>query len=506
MNKIIKINNIEKLSKKLKSDKKKIVLCHGVFDLVHIGHLNYFRSSKENGDILIVSVTPEKYVTKGINRPYNKDIDRITFLSHIKMIDYVILNNKPTAVNIIKKLKPDIYSKGPDYKNLSKDLTGEIKNEIKAVKKNKGKIIFTNDRLYSSSKILNSYDSNLNLDQKKFLNKLKSKFNISDVQSAINNIKKLKATIIGEVIIDKYIFCETVGKSGKEPHLVLKELNEEKYLGGVGAIANNVSVFCDKSHLISYLGKKNNYYNYINKKLSNKVVKKFIYKKNSPTVEKKRFVDNINKSKIIGVYNLNEEDLVNSEIIKLNNLIKQTAKNSDLFIVSDYGHGLIGEKTSKILSNQSKFLSLNAQVNAFNIGYHSLSKYNNINLLIINETELRHELRDKSSSINILINKIIKKIKIDNLVITRGRNGAVYFNKDKNIQIVCPAFASEVVDKVGAGDAMLSLMSLLCKVKCDPTLSIFLGSLAAAQNVENLNNTNSINKTKLIQFANYMLK
>ena len=160
--------------------------------------------------------------------------------------------------------------------------------------------------------------------------------------------------------------------------------------------------------------------------------------------------------------------------------MKSNLNRSDLIITSDYGHGLINSKVAEFISNKKIFFALNAQLNAFNIGYHSLAKYNNINFLIINEAELRHEIRDKSSSVDVLIEKLNKILKIDNLVITRGINGAVFYKKNKR-KIQCPAFARNVIDKVGAGDAMLSVMSLLCKVGCDPMVSIFLGSLGCAK-------------------------
>ena len=186
--------------------------------------------------------------------------------------------------------------------------------------------------------------------------------------------------------------------------------------------------------------------------------------------------------------------------------MKSNLNRSDLIITSDYGHGLINSKVAEFISNKKIFFALNAQLNAFNIGYHSLAKYNNINFLIINEAELRHEIRDKSSSVDVLIEKLNKILKIDNLVITRGINGAVFYTKKNKRKIQCPAFARNVIDKVGAGDAMLSVMSLLCKVGCDPMVSIFLGSLAAAQNVEKLNNSDILNKNRIIQYANYMMK
>ena len=506
MTKILKIGELSKISKKLKKENKKIVLCHGVFDLVHLGHVNYFKSSKDYGDILVVSVTKGKFVNKGTNRPYNTDRDRVEYLTSLNAIDYVVLNDKPTSVNIIRALKPNVYAKGPDYKNIKKDITGEIKNEINAVRSIKGKVIFTDDRSLSSSKILNNFDDSFNTSQKIFLKRIKSKFNYNYINHYLEKIKSLNTVVVGEIILDKYVFCETVGKSGKEPHLVLKDLYEEKYLGGAGAIANNLSLFCKKLKLISYIGKFNSQKQFINKNLNSNILKNLIIKKNSPTIEKKRFIDNISKSKIIGVYNVNESSLDKFEEKKINEMINKRFSNSDLFVISDYGHGLINSNTAKIFSTKKKFIALNAQLNAFNIGYHTLAKYNFIDFLIINENELRHELRDRFSNIEKLIKKINKNIKIDNLVVTRGRNGAIYYSRKNKSKIYCPAFANNVLDKVGAGDAMLSVMSLLCKVGCDPSISIFLGSLAAAQNVENLNNSSPLDKTKLLQYANYMLK
>ena len=253
--KIINFNNIEKVLSKYKIKNKKIVQCHGVFDLLHIGHLKHFETAKKQGDILIVSVTPDQYIDKGFNRPFFKNQQRLEGLSSIADINYVVLNNSSTAVNIINKIKPNFFCKGPDYKNQKDDITGQIKNEISAVKKNGGKIIITNDKTYSSSSILNDVNSSFNLDQKAFIKKIKKETQLTNFSTQIKKLENLKVLVIGETIIDKYVFCEALGKSGKEPHLVLRDLYEEIYLGGVIAIAKNISSFCKKVTVLSCLGK-----------------------------------------------------------------------------------------------------------------------------------------------------------------------------------------------------------------------------------------------------------
>ncbi len=150
--------------------------------------------------------------------------------------------------------------------------------------------------------------------------------------------------------------------------------------------------------------------------------------------------------------------------------------------------------------------ALNAQVNASNTGYHSIQKYKGVNCVVINETELRQELRDKNEKLDILTKKLTKMIGIDNLVITSGSNGALLYSSRGKKYFHCPAFASKVIDKIGAGDSMLSIMSILIKSNFKNIISIFLGSLAGAMSVEEMSNKVPIKKTKLLKYCNHILK
>ena len=84
----------------------------------------------------------------------------------------------------------------------------------------------------------------------------------------LDKIKKLKVLVIGETIIDRYFFCEPLGKSGKDPILVFKENKFEEYLGGSLAIARNISPFCKNVTVLSALGEHKEYLRFIKKKLN----------------------------------------------------------------------------------------------------------------------------------------------------------------------------------------------------------------------------------------------
>ena len=505
MNKILEFHSLVKKIKKEKDKNKKIVHCHGVFDLIHIGHIKHFKEAKKNGEFLVVSLTADKYVNKGFGRPIFNQHLRAEFLSSISFIDAVTINNNITAEKLISLIKPDIYFKGPDYKDNQKDRTKNIYKEIKATKKNGGKIIYSNDITFSSSNLINNHSNYFDKDQKKFLKIISKKYSFDFIFKKLEELRKLKVLLIGETIIDQYIFGDVLGKSGKEPHLVLNENKSESYLGGASAIANHLTTFCKSVNFLTLAGKEKENLKFIKKLLRKNVKAKFFSKKNSPTIIKKRYIDEVSKNKLLGVYSINDEKLKDSLEKNLIKLIKKNSSFCDLILVSDYGHGFISDKTARIFNDSKVFFSLNAQINASNRGFHSLIKYQNIDSLIINENELRHEMRDKIGNLEKMGLKLTKFLKINKLIITRGNKGAILIERSGK-SIYAPAFANKVVDKVGAGDAMLAVISLCMKIKMPNDLALFLGSLAGATAVESIGNSRFITKDQLIRQIQFAIK
>ena len=260
------------------------------------------------------------------------------------------------------------------------------------------------------------------------------------------------------------------------------------------SIAKNLSSFCKKITVLSYVGEKKEQLNFIKKNFQKNINPIFLKKKNSCTIVKKRYVDDVSKSKILGVYSI-ENQLISKKEEKIisKNILNQIKKH-DVVIVSDYGHGFLNENIKTYYQN-SKYVAVNAQLNASNIGFHTISKYKNADLVIINENEMRHEMRDKSSELNYLIKKLAKKINSKIITVTSGDQGSTSYNKKINKVFNCPAFASKVVDKIGAGDTMLAVLSLAIHKKANIKFSMFLSALAAAINVQSEANSLVLNKS-----------
>ena len=504
-NKIIDVNNLKKVKNKFSG--KKIVLCHGVFDLLHVGHIDYFKSSKKYGNILVVSVTNDKLVNKGPGRPAFSINNRLKFLQAIDCIDYLYVSNEITAEKVIKNLKPNFYCKGSDYSKKQISSDKNLRKEINALKKAKGKFRVINEASFSSSQFINENAlQNFSKDCKKYINSVRKKFNLNYIIQSLNLIKKKKVLIIGETMIDKYITTETIGKSGKEPMLVLKPKEEIQFLGGATYIANLCSSFAKEIKIISFLGKENTEKKFILKNLNKKIKHNFLLKKNSPTINKLRYLDDYKKTKIIGVYNLNDDLINQREEKKFYSLIKKNINKFDIIIVSDYGHGIITEKIRKLILKNYQKVFLNTQINSFNRGYHTVFKYKKVNTFVVNEGELRYELRDKHSKIEKLAKTLSKKISVRNIIVTSGRYGSVLINKKNNLAISCPAFDKNNIDAVGAGDTFFAISSLALGSKLNSKISMMMGAISAGFAIDHVGNKSYYNFQNLKKHLTHIFK
>ncbi len=210
MGKIISKQDISEIEE-LKKEGKKIVLCHGVFDLVHLGHIIHFEEAKKMGDVLVVSITAAEYVRKGPGRPYFDDEMRLKFLSSIACIDYVMLSEEYTVDDIIETIEPDLYVKGAEYAKAENDITEKIKEEVKLVRSHGGDIAYTTGQVFSSTKLINHALPALSEEVKEFALDFHQRYSIEDIRNFTNAMKNIKVLVVGDVIIDEYIYCNVQG-------------------------------------------------------------------------------------------------------------------------------------------------------------------------------------------------------------------------------------------------------------------------------------------------------
>lgn len=483
----------------------RIVQCHGVFDLLHVGHIRHFQSARKHGNLLVVTVTPDRFVNKGPNRPHFPERLRAEAIAALDCVDYVVINAFPTAVEAINSIRPHVYAKGSEYRDANDDVTGKIQDEVKAVNAYGGDIVFTDDIAFSSSALLNQYFSSLSEDATSYLAKFKTEYNIESLLKYFQQASETSVLVVGEAIIDIYHFSEVIGKAGKEPILVAKHNSQEVYLGGVLAVAQHLSEFCKRVTCLTYLGENAEYEDLIRSNLRANIDFIPLYKKDSPTIVKRRYLDGYLQQKLLEIYDINDDFIEGEQEQAFLAKLTQLLPSHDLSITVDYGHGLIGEAAVDKLITHANFLAVNTQSNASNFGFNCISKYTKADYISIASRELQLNYRQKHLSIKEQLNRLINEFDYKCVMITTGKKGAYVCNKGGSISEV-PAFASSVVDRVGAGDAVLAITSLFAYLQAPSELIAFVGNVVGAEAVNIMGNKESIQKVPLLKHVMHLLK
>jgi rfaE bifunctional protein kinase chain/domain/rfaE bifunctional protein nucleotidyltransferase chain/domain len=499
------ILDIESIIDSYREEGKVIVQCHGVFDLLHPGHVSHLEEAKNLGDILVVTLTPDKYVNKGPGRPIYSQDQRVLMLKALQVVDLVAITDSPTAEDAILRIKPHIYVKGPDYVNRNDDVTGNISIEESTVASIGGKIHFTDAPTMSSSHLINANFTKEKFDTVTWLEKFRSKRSEKHLLECLKKISTLKVLVIGEAIIDEYLTCEALGKSSKDPVLVFRELKLEQQIGGSLAIANHCAGLGASVISLFRIGMNEDDERLILANL-NSSIKPVIFKtKHEPTIKKRRYIDELTEARVFETYIMNDvgssSDDESSLIAELDHILP----NVDLVVVADYGHGLMTEKVINKLIETNVSLAVNTQSNAGNRGFNTISKYSKVDYISLNGSELGLELRRKHVSMDALVSKLRIQSGAKRVMVTEGSKGLSICDEDNEVEHI-PAFAQQIKDRVGAGDALFATTALLSAIGTPKDITGFYGNLAGAAVISELGNRKSVSTVDLSRHAMSLLK
>lgn len=503
-----KIKNLQELAEileKLKKKGKKIVLAYGVFDLVHPGHIFHFEEAKKEGDILVVGVTADQFVKKGPDRPFFREEIRAKNLAALEMVDYVIIDYHPHAVELIKKLKPDIYFKGQEYEEALKDSERNLFKEAQAVKSVGGEIKFSYTPTFSSSHFLKNYLFVYPEETRKFLNELAKNYPPEKIIEEFKDWKKKKILVIGEAIIDEYCYCQGMGKVPKENLVATRFVQKERFVGGVLMSANHLAGFCENVHLVSILGQKKSFEDFIKKRLNPKIKLKFFFDKERPTIVKSRFIDPTFFNKLFEIYYFEDKPISQKLSQTVCQYLEKILPTFDLVLVNDYGHGFFSKEIIELLEKKSKFLAVNTQTNSANFGFNLITKYKRADYICIDEPEARLAIGEKERNIFEVAEEILKRVKTKKIAITRGHLGSI--GKERGGKdCTVPVLSTKVVDRLGAGDAFFVISSLFAQKNLPIELVCFVGNVAGALQVATIGNKEAILPEKFYKFLKALLK
>ena len=174
-------------------------------------------------------------------------------------------------------------------------------------------------------------------------NKTVSDLNINKIKEVIEKFTELKVLIIGDTIIDQYVFIETRGRSMKDPMLSTRHLNEKSYAGGVLAVANSLSDFVKEIKVVTLIGNKGSKLEFIIHNIADNIELKTFIKENAPTTIKRRYIDYYRNNKMFKVEYINDEPISNELALEILEYLENEIPKYDLVIVCDFDHGFIND-------------------------------------------------------------------------------------------------------------------------------------------------------------------
>ena len=387
--KIVTIKEVKSIVEGLKQSGKTCVHVHGCFDLLHYGHLKFFEKAKEYGDTLIVSLTPDKYIFKGPGRPMFDQHQRTNYIANIEIVDYVVLNDQEDCVDFLLEVSPNISARGIEYKELDNDVTGKISIEKSALESVGGKMIFIDEIVFSSTKIINIYQEHLTEEQHRYRDYLNKHIQLEDIDKVMLLIQQLNVLIVGETIFDEYIYCSVLGTVSKHSAISSSFHHRQFMQGGGLAVAKHLASLADSVKFITINGKKNDEDLIFDVKDTASLGVIAVSDPDNYTTLKRRYIASGYPSPMSGEM---VEDFVdtNNRLFEINylpdNILSDSVKQelltqmqnqitqSDIVLVTDFGHGMFDDEIINKIEEQNKFIAINVQTNSSNLVLIALTK------------------------------------------------------------------------------------------------------------------------------------
>lgn len=483
-----------------------VVLAHGCFDLLHMGHVRHLQEARSHGTVLIVTITPDRFVNKGPNRPVFTETLRMEMLASLSFVDCVAINTGPSAEPAIEAIQPNVYVKGQDYADSAQDLTGKIVDERRLVERLGGTIAFTENITFSSTELINRFFNPFDPRVRGFLDELRAEGGPDEIRDLIESVASMRVLVVGDTIIDEYRYVQPMSKTPKENLIATLHQSGELFAGGVLATANHVASLCREVDVLTVLGGEDSHADFVAAHMKPNVRLRTLMRDKGPTTRKCRYIDQSSMRKLFEVYYMDDTPLAGALEDELAGRIAAAARDYDLVLVNDFGHGMITAPVVRALVENARFLAVNTQTNSANFGYNLITKYPRADYVCIDAAEARLASGSKHDSVEAIIHdRLAPAIHCPRIIVTQASRGCTGFVHGEPPCEV-PALADRVVDTVGAGDAFLAVTAPLMAAGGKLRHVAFIGNVAGALKVGIVGHRTSVDKTSLIKSVASLLR
>lgn len=506
--KIVEFSRLGEVMDRYRADGRKIIHCHGTFDLLHPGHLIHFEEARAKGNLLVVTITGEKHVNKGPGRPYFNDVLRSKFIASLGCVDYVSIVPHPAAVEAINAVRPAVYCKGKEYENALNDVTGNIVDDLAAVKSHGGEVCYVGSVVFSSTRLINRHFDPHPPSVKAFCGQIAQDTPPERFREIVEAFRNLKVLIVGDIIFDRYTTVEVQGLTSKNRILSGRFVEDDFQSGGALAVLRHIREFTPHVKLIGLAGTEA----WLDERLGSFLQPGEDAVVRSPdfvTVVKQRFVEPRSEgkelAKLFSINYINRQfpgPALQDELLRR---VEQEIDDYDMVLVMDFGHGVMEGPVRELVQRKARFLGVNCQTNSNNHGFNIISRrYTRADAISLDRTEMSLVVGRRDFDQMGELARLAEGLNSQFAWLTRGPSETIGIDGKGGVSQSEP-FEQTVVDTLGAGDAFCAIAFLAAAAGTSLPLATFMGQLAGSQAVKIVGNSEPVRKATFLRSGIAML-
>ena len=480
---------------------RRVVHCHGCFDIVHPGHIRHLKFARSLGDVLLVSISGDAGVAKGDGRPLIPQELRAENLAELGCVEWVYIEPRPTAAELLAEVKPDVFVKGREYEF---NADPRFCAERDAVEQAGGRVVFSSgDVIFSSTALIEAMEHSVD----PFHHRLGQLLAREDTQTermleTLAAIRGKRVVIVGDVIRDTYHFCDRPDIAHESPVMTLRPVETRSFDGGAAILARHAAALGARPTLVTVMPETETA-RALTSSLEAEGVEVVALRRGTRVPEKQRF--------LVGSQKVMKIDLVDPFVLDTAGVHELLAEvegavgaGADAAIIADFGLGLF---SPGVLSQLCGLLRPRVGVLAGDVSgrRHGLRSMRGLDLVCPSEDEVRQAYSLHSEALPNVAWRMLEETRTKAALITMGAEGLVAFepipetdadrapNRDDPFRSRVsgehvPALSSHAIDPLGCGDALVTTATLALATGASVTPAAILGAAAAATHGQRLGN------------------
>lgn len=498
--KVIPFDQASAFFQKIRDSSKRIVQCHGTFDLVHPGLIPLLESARSRGDVLVVTLVADPSADAMAGRPYFGQDLRAKHVSSLQLVDHVVVVPGPSALEAIRCVRPDVYCIAGDG-NPPPD-SDALDDTLSLLASLGGEAVHLESPGHSSQELTRHFFNQLPERIRVQCQSLANQYSPERFQAMLDQFSNLRVLIIGDTIFDRYSYVKVQGLTSKNRILSGRFLDEHTDPGGALAVARHISQFTPHIRMVSVVGTEPWVDHAVRAHLSEDQ-DLFVRDSRITTILKQRYVEPVSEGKEMNkLFSVNYIDAgpppedVTARVLEN---VSQAMPVADLVVVTDFGHGIMAPAVREFVQKNARFLALNCQTNSYNHGFNIISnQYQRCDCFSLDEQEMLLSCARRGINHQEELEALRAQMGARYAWLTRGGVETLGIDDRQNAHR-WPPLEPTVTDTVGAGDAFFSVVALAAASQLPVDLSTFLGQLAGGQAVKIVGNSEPISKNALLK-------